>query len=718
MKPIVLFFFCVCFLYAGCERPDRTPEQTPTARLQYPPTKTVNQVDTYHGVKVADPYRWLENDTARDVKAWVQAQNKVTFDYLSKIPFREEIRRRIKDVIQYPLYSLPQKAGEYYFFTKGDGVRNQPVIYRQKGLGGEPEVFLDPNALAQDGTTRVSFITSYDDRYVALQTQAAGSDWTEITVREVATGKQLPDTIRWAKSGASWRGDGFYYSRFDAPAKGKEFSQINEFEKVYFHRLGTAQSEDELIYVDPHPQTLAYGGATEDGRFLVLYLLLGKDKTDEIRVQDLSEKNAPLKTVLKGKDGEFDIVDNIGGKLLVRTFRGAPNFRLVLIDPQHPEETNWQTIIPEKPEVLERVIAVVGGKIFARYLKDVSSRVYQHDLTGKLEHEIKLPGLGMAEGFYGHRTEKEVFYQFMSTVYPRTIYRYTIATGASSVFKQSETKLNPENYEVKQVFYPGKDGTKIPMFLTYRKGLKLDGTNPVKIYAYGGYAINSTPYFSSIDCMLMDLGVVSAVANIRGGGEYGEAWHRGGMLLNTQNRFDDFIAAAEYLIKEKYTSKEKIAISGGSHGGNLVGTVMLQRPDLFKVVLPAVGTLDMLRFQHFTIGHNWKREYGDSDSLVHFKNLYAYSPVHNVKKGVNYPATLVTTADHDDRVVPMHSYKFISELQAKQAGPHPVLIRVETNSGHGASSLTKRIEDQTDAISFALYNLGVKVEPNDVVAKK
>lgn len=711
MKPYQLIFLAASLIYADCKSQSRTLEQTQMARLKYPPTKTVNQIDTYHGVKVADPYRWLENDSAAEVKAWVQTQNKVTNDYLTKIPFREEIRRRIKDVIQYSLYSIPEKTSDYFFFSKGDGIQNQPVIYRQKGLTGEPEVFLDPNPLSKDGTTRVSVGSiSHDNRYIVLTTQASGSDWAEFTIREVATGKQLPDKIEWAKSGTSWQGSGFYYSRYDEPSKGKEFSNINEFHKVYYHRLGTAQTQDHLVFIDKHPQTLSYSGTTEDERFLILYLLLGKDKTEEIRCRNLSKKDAPLQSVLKGNVGEFDVIDNVGDKLLVRTFYRAPNFRLVLIDPQHPEEANWLTVIPEKTEPLESV-SVAGGKIFARYLKDVTSRVYQHDLSGKLEHEIKLPGLGVAEGFWGKKGDKETFYQFVSPVYPRTIFKYNIADGTSEVFRKPEVKFNLENYETKQVFYTSKDGTKVPMFLTYRKGLKQDGANPVQLYAYGGYNVNVMPNFSAIDCVLMDVGVVVAVANIRGGGEYGEKWHQGGMLLNTQNRFDDFIAAAEYLIREKYTAKDKIAILGGSHGGCLVGSVMLQRPDLFKVALPAVGTLDMLRFQHFTIGHNWKREYGDSDSLVHFKNLYAYSPVHNVKKGVSYPATLATTADHDDRVVPMHSYKFISALQAKQSGPNPVLIRIETNSGHGSSSLTKWIENRTDEISFMLYNIGVKVAP-------
>lgn len=679
--------------------------------LQYPATKKVDQIDEYHGVLVADPYRWLEDESSAETKAWVAAQNKLTNEYLSKIPFRDAIRQRITEVVNFPRYSSPRKIGEYYFFRKNSGLQNQSVIYRQKGLTGKPEVFLDPNTFSKEGTTRVTLgKESKDKRFVGIIAQPSGADWQEITVMEVSTGRTLPDKIEWAHTSlTSWHGDGFYYTRYDAPQEGKQFTGIKEFRKTYFHRLGTPQSEDKLIYVHEHPHTLNWSFTTTDERFLIVDNLLGADKTGEIIYRDLSKPDAGFKRLFKGEVSEAFVLDNVGDKLLVLTRRNAPNFKLVLIDPERPDESNWQIVIAEKLELLEGV-ALVGGKIIAQYLKDVTSRLYQFDINGKMEREIKLPTLGSVFDLRGSKESSEMFFGFDSFINPETFFKYDTAKGKLDVFRRSEYKLSGDDYETKQVFYPSKDGTKIPAFITHKKKLKLDGTNPTLIYAYGGYAVNETPIFNATRLAMMDLGMVYVVANIRGGGEYGEEWHKAGMLLKTQNRFDDFIAAAEYLIREKYTSKDRLAIEGGSHGGNLVATVMLQRPDLFKVALPAVGTLDMMRFHKFTVGHNWKREYGDIDKPEDFKNLLGYSPVHNVKAGVEYPATLVTTAEHDDRVVPMHSYKFISELQAKQAGANPVLIRIETQTGHAGSSLTKRIEESTDIYSFMFYNMNFSVK--------
>lgn len=681
-----------------------------TAQIQYPQTKKVAQVDTLHGMAVADPYRWFENDTTADVKAWVKAQNAVTFGYLDKIPYRKQLRERIGELENYVRYSQPRRVGDSYFFYKNTGKQPQYVLYVQKGINGTPSVFVDANLLAKDGTTRVGLSgDSKDERYVALTTQRAGSDWREITVMEVATKRHLPDTLRWASSGGTWRGDGFYYSRYPEPEKGKELTARHEFQKVYYHRLGQPQSADQLIYDTPK-EPLRYNDVdvSEDKRWLFIYSFSGNQNVD-IYCQDLTKPGSKLALLIKGKDYISEgIVDTTpDGKFLVQTNRDTPNSKVVLIDPANPAEANWRVVIPEKSEVLEYA-STASGKLFATYIKDATSRAYQYNYAGKLEREIKLPDLGVVYGLGGKRDDPFVFYTFESYLYPRTIFKYDIATGQSAVFKKSDVPFRTEDFETRQVFYPSKDGTKIPMFLITKKGLPRNGTAPALLTAYGGYAISVTPYFAPARLLaLAEQGMVCAVANIRGGGEYGEKWHQAGMKLNTQNRFDDFIAAGEYLVKEGYAAKDKLAMTGGSHGGCLVGTVMTQRPDLFKVALPAVGTLDMLRFHKFTHGWNWQSEYGRPDSLQDFKLLYGYSPVHNVKAGTRYPATMVITADHDDRVVPMHSFKFISELQAKQNGPNPVLIRIDTNSGHGSSSFLKYLDDTADAQAFMLANIGL-----------
>lgn len=678
--------------------------------LSYPATKKVDQVDDYFGTKVADPYRWLEYDTAADVKEWVTEQNKVTFGFLEKIPFRKKIHDRLTEIFNYPKYSSPFRAGEYYFFSKNDGLQNQSVIYYQKGLDGTPEVFLDPNKMSEDGTAAVSLLGfSKDKKYVAYSINQSGSDWQNIYIMEVATKKQLNDKLDWVKfSGAAWKGDGFYYSRYDAPSKGKELSQKNEYHKIYFHKLGDTQDKDMLVYQDKSKPLRYYGAqTTEDERFLILYISEGTDGT-ECLYKDLNAGDKEFKLFFKGFEDNCSVLNNDGDKLLIHTDAGAENYRVVSLDPKNPAKENWKDIIAEDKKNLLQEANTAGGKIFATYLQDVATHVYQYDYSGRQEREIALPTIGNASGFSGESDDKLLFYTFTSFTYPPTIYKYDIVTGQSDIWRKSEVKFNPDDYETKQVFYPSKDGTKIPMFLVYKKGIKMDGNNPTLLYGYGGFNISLEPNFSVSRLILLENGGIYALANLRGGGEYGEKWHDAGKLSKKQNVFDDFIAAAEYLIAEKYTSSEKLAIQGGSNGGLLVGACMTQRPELYKVCFPAVGVMDMLRYHKFTVGWGWAVEYGSSDSLEHFNNLYKFSPLHNLKE-VNYPATMVTTADHDDRVVPAHSFKFISELQAKNKSANPTLIRIDVKAGHGAGKPTSKIiDEQSDIWSFMFYNMGIE----------
>ncbi len=678
-------------------------------KIVYPQTKKVDVVDDYHGTKVPDPYRWLEDDNAPEVKAWVEKQNRLTFGYLNAIPCRPAIARRLEELFNYPRYSAPFRVGEYYFFAKNDGLQNQSVTYYQKGLDGEPRVFIDPNALSADGTVRIGLLgESRDDRYMAIARSEAGSDWQEIRVMEIAGRRELPDRLRWVKfSGAGWSGDGFFYSRYEAPKEGEELKAKNENQKVYYHRLGDPQEKDTLVFADPeHPLRYYGAGVSEDGRFLFLHASEGTHGS-EIRFRDLGKEDDSFHLLCPGFEFDYMPVDNIGDTFLVHTNDGAANYRLVAIDGSNPAKENWRTVIPENQDVLQGV-GSAGGKLFCHYLKDVTTRIRQHDLSGKLEREIALPGLGSAGGFGGKKEETTLFYTFTSFNYPPVIFRYDIASGESTLFRKSEAKFSPEDYEVRQVFYASKDGTRVPMFVVHKKGLKLDGANPAFLYAYGGFNASMSPYFSAEKLVFLENGGVFAVANIRGGGEYGEAWHRAGMLEKKQNVFDDFIAAAEFLVSEKYTRPEKLAIAGGSNGGLLVGAVMTQRPEMFKVALPAVGVMDMLRYHKFTVGWGWAVEYGSSDRADQFKYLHAYSPLHNLKDGVRYPATLVTTADHDDRVFPAHSFKFAAALQEKHKGANPVLIRVETRSGHGSSNLRKAIEISADSWAFVFKNLGME----------
>jgi prolyl oligopeptidase len=696
---IVMFAAWFSVLAAGVEE----------KKLMYPQTKKVDVVDDYHGTRVADPYRWLEDDNAAEVKAWVGEQNRVTFGYLEGIACRPAIAKRLEELYNYPRYSAPFRVGEYYFFAKNDGLQNQSVIYFQKGLDGEPQVFIDPNALSPDGTVRIALQgDSQDERYMAIARSEAGSDWQEIRVLEIATRRELADRLRWVKfSGVGWSGDGFYYCRYDAPKAGEELKAKNENQKVFYHRLGDPQEKDELVFADPAHPLRYYGvGVSEDRRFLFLEISEGTHGS-EIRFRDLTRKDDPFHVLCPGFEFDYSPIDNVGDTFLVHTNDGAANYRVVAIDGKNPVRENWKTVIPEKGDVL-RGAGSAGGKLFCHYLKDVTTRIFQHDLSGKLEREIVLPGLGTVGGFGGKREEKELFYVFTSFNYPPVIFRYDIASGASTLFRKSEAKFVPEDYEVAQVFYKSKDGTRVPMFIVNKKGMKRDGRNPLYLYAYGGFNASMTPAFNPSSLVFLENGGVYAVANIRGGGEYGEAWHKAGMLEKKQNVFDDFIAAAEYLIAEKYTCRERLAIAGGSNGGLLVGAVMAQRPELFKVALPAVGVMDMLRFHKFTVGWGWAVEYGSSDNAEQFKYLHAYSPLHNLKPRVSYPATLVTTADHDDRVFPAHSFKFIAALQEMHQGVNPVLIRVEMRSGHGSSNLRKGIEIAADSWAFVFQNLGMK----------
>lgn len=679
-------------------------------KMTYPVTKTVDQVDDYFGTKVADPYRWLEDDRSAETEAWVKAQNAVTFGHLEQIPFREALKKRLMDIYNYPRYSAPFRVGGHYFFSKNDGLQNQSVIYIQKGLEGTPEVFIDPNALSADGTIKIYLLgPSGCKTKMAIMRGEAGSDWGEIRVMDIATKAELPDRIRWVKfSGTAWWKDGFFYSRYDQPPAGGELTAKNEFQKVFYHKLGDPQEKDILVYQDTKNPLLYFSvSVSEDEKYAFLTVSAGTSGT-ELYWKSLEAPGTEFSLLIPGFEADSYVLDNIGDKFLVQTNLHAPNARIVLVDPREPAENKWTTIIPEKLEVLSGA-GMAGGKLFCSYLKDASTKVFQHEPDGALIREVALPGLGSAGGFGGWKDDRVVFYTFTSYNYPTTIFKFDIASGASEVFRKPEVKFNPEDFTVKQVFYASKDGTKVPMFIVHKKGLALDGVNPCFLTAYGGFNISLQPSFSPAHIALLENGVVFAEPNLRGGGEYGETWHKAGMLGNKQNVFDDFIAAAEYLIAEKYTSPERLGIEGGSNGGLLVGACMTQRPDLFRVALPAVGVMDMLRFHKFTVGWGWIVEYGSSDNEKDFAYLYKYSPLHNLKAGVRYPATLVTTADHDDRVVPAHSFKFIAALQKCQAGPEPVLIRIETRSGHGSSNLTKGIEITADTFSFFLFHTGAKV---------
>jgi prolyl oligopeptidase len=673
------------------------------AQLLYPQTKKVDTVTNYHGTMVADPYRWLEDDHSEETRQWVTEENKVTFAYLDQIPYRAQWLKRMEEIM----------VKEYFYLNKNDGLQNQSVIYRQKGLTGKPELVLDPNKFSTDGTTGLgTFSLSKNGRYGVIGKTRGGSDWRTFFVMDMNTLTYLPDSLAWVKvSGASWQGDGFFYSRYPAPEPGKELSTKNENHQVYFHKIGTSQDQDVLIYDDPaNPQRFHSVFTSEDERYVFLNISdRGKGKDgNSLWYYDSKAPDHKFKPIIK-EVGEYDysFIEEVGGRFLLSTNDGALNQRIISIDPADPDPNNWKTILAEKPENIAN-ITTAGGKMFVSYLKDVTTRVYVYDLNGKLQREVKLPAPGTAGGFDGERDHEFVFYTFTSITFPPTIYKYDIATGQSAVFRRPEVKFNPEDFVTEQVFYPAKDGSKIPMFIVYKKGLQKNGKNPTILYGYGGFNISSNPTFSPTRVTWLEQGGVFCIANLRGGSEYGEKWHEAGMRLKKQTVFDDFIAAAEFLIDKKYTSREYLAAQGGSNGGLLVGTVINQRPDLFHVAIPQVGVMDMLRFHKFTIGWNWIAEYGSSDNPGDFKNLLAYSPIHNIKPGLNYPATLVTTADHDDRVVPAHSFKYAATLQEYYKGPNPVMIRIDVNSGHGASNLKKALETSADIYSFIFYNMKLK----------
>ncbi|MBK6541867.1 MAG: S9 family peptidase [Flavobacteriales bacterium] len=711
-----LRLFFACAVLAACGAPN-DPASTPSVeRLQYPETRKDSIAgDSLHGTFVADPYRWLENDTSVATKAWVDGQNAVTNAFLEKIPFRKDIAKRYEELFNFPKVSAPIKVGDLFFQYRNSGLQNQSVIYVRKGLDGEDKVFIDPNAIDPAGTTTFNLMgASNDDRYMAVGVQKAGSDWQDITLWDLGAMKELPDVLKWAKfSGVAWYKNGFFYSRYPTPTKGTELSAASQWQKVYYHKVGDPQEKDALIWENTTDPNLYVGvGVTEGEEFATLFVSTGTDGFEQYFI-DLRKTGIPtpstkwiaLQTGFEHKTSVVDL-DPKSGHLLVRTDVNAPRYRLVSVDPAKPAQADWKDVIPQKNELLQGV-STGGGLLFAEYLKDATSRFYRYNSDGTGEQEVVLPGLGSAGGFGGKRKDTYSFYSFTSFTDPGTIYRYDYATGKSEVYFRPELKFDPEQYITEQVFYPSKDGTKVPMFIVYKKGTEKNGKNPALLYAYGGFNISLSPSFSTSRMILLEQGGVFAMANLRGGGEYGEDWHKAGMKENKQNVFDDFIAAAEYLIANKYTDSEHLAINGGSNGGLLVGAVMTQRPELFKVAFPEVGVLDMLRFQKFTAGFGWVPEYGSADnSKEEFDYLRAYSPLHNVKPA-KYPATMVMTADHDDRVVPAHSFKFISALQPAQQGDAPVLIRVETNAGHGAGKPTSMIiDEQADKWSFFFKNVG------------
>jgi len=677
--------------------------------LQYPAARHDDVVDDYHGTKIADPFRWLEDDNSEETKAWVKAQNAVTFDYLKSIPERETLKTRLKSLWNYERFGIPAKHGTRWFYTRNSGLQNQSVLYVAESLDAEPKVLLDPNGLSKDGTVSLTVTSISDDgKWLAYGTSSGGSDWNEFRIRNVDTGEDLPEVLKWIKfSGASWAADGsgFYYGRFPEPKKGAAMTEANKNKRLYFHKLNTAQSEDPEVYSNPEkPDWGFYAGVTDDGRYLIISVSEGTDPKNRLYYKDLSQPDAAVVKLFDDFDAEYTFIDNVGTTFYFHTNKDAPRYRVASVDISKP--TALKELVPQGEEKLESV-SIVGDQLICERLKDARSAVTTYDLHGKLIREVELPGIGSVGGFGGKRVDKETFYSFSSFTVPGAIYRYDIATGKSTIYREPKLDFDGSQFETKQVFFKSKDGTRVPMFITHRKGLKLDGSNRCLLYGYGGFNISLTPVFSVGRAVWLEQGGIYAMVNLRGGGEYGEEWHEAGTKLKKQKVFDDFIAAAETLIKDGYTKSEKLAIQGGSNGGLLVGACMTQRPELFGAALPAVGVMDMLRFHKFTIGWAWKSDYGSSENADEFKALHAYSPLHNLKPGTRYPSTLVMTADHDDRVVPAHSFKFAATLQEAQAkdGP-PVLIRIETSAGHGAgTALNKLIEETADQWAFLLHEL-------------
>ncbi|WP_179353174.1 prolyl oligopeptidase family serine peptidase [Winogradskyella vidalii] len=718
MKKLLLITLA-SFAIVSCKNEAETLK---TITVDYPKTNKIDTTDTYFGEVVADPYRWLEDDRSKETEAWVKAQNDVTFGYLDTIPYREELKERLTKLWNYEKISAPFKEGDYTYFYKNDGLQNQSVLYRYK-TDADPstaEVFLNPNTFKEDGTISLGGTSfSKDGKTLAYAISEGGSDWRKILVMNTETTEIVEDTLIDIKfSGMSWyKNEGFYYSSYDKP-EGSELSAKTDQHKVYYHKLGTKQAEDQLIFggTPEEKHRYIYGSVTEDDRYLVITPRVSTSG-NKLYIKDLTISDAPLIEILGHTDSDSNIIENVGSKLYIMTNLEAPNQKIVTVDAANPTPENWVDFIPETENVLSPSTA--GGYFFANYMVDAVSKVLQYDYDGKLIREVELPGIGSAGGFGAKKEETELYYSFTNYVTPGSIYKYDIEEGTSELYKKPSIDFNPEAYESKQVFFSSKDGTKVPMIITHKKGLELNGKNPTILYGYGGFNISLTPSFSIANAVWMEQGGIYAVPNLRGGGEYGKAWHDAGTKLQKQNVFDDFIAAAEYLISENYTASDYLAIRGGSNGGLLVGATMTQRPELAKVALPAVGVLDMLRYHTFTAGAGWAYDYGTAeDSKEMFEYLKGYSPVHNVKEGVAYPATMITTGDHDDRVVPAHSFKFAAELQSKQTGNNPTLIRIETDAGHGAGTpVSKTIEQYADIFGFTLYNMGFEVLPTKIEEK-
>ena len=682
--------------------------------FSYPSSPQQDVTDVYHGVEIKDSYRWLENPDSEETKVWITAQNKLTFDYLSTISAREKIKQRLTKLWDYEKYGIPFKKADRYFYFKNNGLQNQSVLYTIKSLDGDPKILLDPNTITTDGTVALSVLSiSENAQYLAYGLSTSGSDWVEWKVREIETGKDLSDHLKWTKfTGTSWTKDnqGFFYSRYNQPKEKTKLEDINHYQKLYYHKLGTSQDEDVLIYERPDEKEWGFSGrVTEDGQYLIISVWQGTDTKNLVFYKNLSQENSKIIELINQFEADYSFIDNKGSKFYFRTDLNAPKGKVIAVDIDNSQPENWQEIIPESNEALKGV-GILNNQFVCDYLQDAKSAIKIHDLQGNLLRNVSLPGIGSVGGFNGKKEDTETFYSFSSFTTPSTVYRYDMITGESEIFCQPNVDFNPHNYEIKQVFYKSKDGTKIPMFITHKKGLKIDGNNPTYLYAYGGFNVSLTPNFSISNLVWMEMGGVYAVPNLRGGGEYGEEWHQAGMKDKKQNVFDDFIAAAEWLIKNNYTSSQKLAIGGGSNGGLLVGACLTQKPKLYAAALPAVGVLDMLRFHQFTIGWAWCPEYGSSENEEEFKTLLAYSPLHNLTANTAYPATMITTADHDDRVVPAHSFKFAAALQNAHDGEKPVLIRIETKAGHGAGKpTTKLIEEIADKWAFLVDTLAFNV---------
>jgi len=709
----MILLLAVC----ACRNPKTIEPKQEMALKPYPKTAKTDHRDAYFGTEVEDPYRWLEDDLSEETQQWVAAQNEVTEDYLRQIPFREAIRGRLEQLWNYEKEGAPFREGDYTYYYKNDGLQNQYVLWRKKGEDGRDEIFLDPNGFSEDGTSSLAGISfSRDGSLVAYQISEGGSDWRKVVILQTEDRAVVGDTLVDVKfSGLAWRGnEGIYYSSYDKPKDGSALSAMTDRHKLYFHALNTPQAEDQLVF-GGGAVPIRYIGAhlTEDERYLVISAA-NTTSGNALYIRDLTAFDAPFVTVVGDMDKNHEVIGNEGSKLFVYTELDAPNGRVAAVEASDPQPANWRTLIPETGQAMSA--AMGGGKIFAHYLKDAASHLKQYATDGTLERAIELPGIGSAGGFQAKRDASDLYYSFTNYVHPVTIYRYDIASGKSELYKKPAINFDPSGYESKQVFYTSKDGTNVPMVITHKKGITLDGTNPTLLYGYGGFNISLTPFFSTSNVILLEQGGVYAVANLRGGGEYGEEWHLAGVRQHKQNVFDDFVAAAEYLIAEKYTAPERLAIAGGSNGGLLVGACMTQRPDLFKVAFPAVGVLDMLRYHQFTAGAGWAFDYGTAeDSPEMFEYLHRYSPYHALKPGTAYPATMVTTADHDDRVVPAHSFKFAARLQECQTGAHPTIIRIDTKAGHGAGKSTAMvIAEQTDKWSFMFQNMGLGFRIGDL----